>query len=135
MKVGPLLQITGDLVPDAPAWFNRVLGPLNSSILNSWNVMNQNVTIGDNLIGQTASIRINTSATYSAGDFSRQTIRWDFAGKKTPQHVMLTQCSPGTRTAISISDWTYDFATGIVNINYVAGLADNGRYNITLLIL
>lgn len=140
MKLTNFFNVNRENLPGSDDWVEYLLGPLNSSLYGIWQALNQNLTIGDNLIGQTTVLNVSTSSTYSSGQFTPVRVPWNFAGKQRPVHVLVTNVTqpssqPNILNTVSIPSWTYEFSSGSIQIPYIAGLADSRSYQLTLLIL
>jgi len=135
MLVPKLSRITREELQDAPNWVSRLITPINLFFSQTWNCL-QNLTVGQNIIGTFANISVETSATYSSGEFPRTFVQWNF--KKSVEGVWIAQCRNAegnivvNTTPITV-DWVQ--TPNGIQILYVTGLTDSTKYNIRVLAL
>ena len=141
MRLNSFFNIQKENLPGADDWVDILLGPLNSILYNLWIAVSGNLSIGDNVIGQVTQIQFSTGNTYiSNGTFSPIRIPWEPAKKANPRAIMVGKVEkpsnqPPQTATVQVPTWSYDFQSQSISIAYVAGLADNSNYTITLVIL
>ena len=141
MKISSFFSILRENLPDAPEWVESLLSPLNSSFSQIQSALSGNLTIGDNVVGQLSNIQVRTSSTYiSLKTFTPVRIPWAPGNKAAPKFINIGNCivpsnQVAQTTGLSVPTWTFDFASSSIVIPYIAGLADNSTYSITVLIL
>lgn len=125
--------------PASPNWFNNIFDSLNAYCEQTNSLLDQGLTIGQNVQGQKFSITFTTSASYSSGNFTPLTYSYTGGGK--PNCLMIGQINRVDRVSItspvSITDWTMNTNKSpyLITINYIAGLAANTQYNVTMVII
>ena len=127
-----ITRLYSDDFKDAPAWFKqRFLNSLNLFMFPVYNALNKNLTIGDNLNQNHATITLVGSSTpaNNVASFLNPI-------QGTPQGVDVVNVQiTGTPTpsypasAIQVF-WTFDGTS--INIGSITGLADNVTYQITM---
>jgi hypothetical protein len=126
--------------PQAPDWLADVFSPLNVFCETTVSSLNKNLTIGQNVQGQSYSVNFTTLADYATGGFTPITFQYTSNGQ--PKNCILGKI---TRTdgenileAVSIAgNWTLNINTSPyhVQINYVAGLQPSTKYSMNILVL
>ena len=141
MKLNSWFSIFRENLPESPAWVEYLLSPLNSVIQNIYLALQGNLSIGDNLIGQSSTVQVQTGSTYiSSGTFSPVVVPWNAGAKASPSVVLVGRVVkpsnlPAQVLTVSVPSWTYNFSSQSITIPYIAGLADSSSYQITLMIL
>ena len=122
-------------VPDAPEWIEQVFNPLNLFCETTVATLNKGLTFGENVQGQIYSTSFTTSATYNTGDFP--TITFNYTGGGQPLNCVIgrIQKTDGVKiiTSVMVSDWNLNLnkSPAEVTINYIAGLENSKKYNVT----
>lgn len=132
-KLPPNKRITREDLKDAPEWIDRLLDPLNSFMEAVYAALDRDLTIGDNVSGETKVFQIKAGALATDNTFTFTT-----TAKRTPKHVIPTRVEKvavvyeplGVVVGI---DWRFD--AGQIIIDAIAGLTTGSTYNITLLVL
>lgn len=126
-------------IPNAPNWMQVILTPLNIFCEQVVATLNKNLTIGQNVQGQKYTTSFTTSAAYATGDFQQLTLNYTGGGQ--PNCIILGSIEKNDGslilTPVTVTDWSMNINTipMQVQINYIAGLAINTKYNITVLVL
>lgn len=139
MKLGNFFNLQKENLPGSPDWVSVLLEPLNSILYTMFTALSGNLTIGDNVVGQTTAIQVTTQSNYSSGFFTPVRIPWT-STRYRPSVVLVGKVEkpsslPAQTAAVSVPSWTYDYSSQSISIPYIAGLADNSQYQITLLIM
>jgi len=133
----------------APDWLSQFFQSLNAFCETSVNVLDKNLTIGQNVQGQKFTTNFRTSANYyPGGEF--QTLKFAYTGGGQPTCCMLGQiikldAPPSVQVRlpqsvldpISVTDWSMNINVSPyqLEINYVAGLENNTNYTATFIVL
>lgn len=136
MKIGATFSVTEENFPEESSWIGNLLSPLTNTLGQMLLALQSNLSIGDNLIGVVSSYTFTTGAAYTGGTFTPIRIYWTPGNANLPRTVLVGQVTvPSTQatplTAIAAHNWTYDYTSQSVIINYVAGLANSSTYTIT----
>jgi len=136
MKISQNFSITEESFPQQSNWIGNLLSPLSSVINQMLLALQGNLSVGDNVIGVVDTKTITTDPSYSTGKFTPIRIYWTPGSFNLPRsvvvgHVSIPSNQAKTYTAISAHDWTYDYASQAILINYVGGLANSSTYTIT----
>jgi hypothetical protein len=139
MKLGNFFNLQKENLPGSPDWVSVLLDPLNSILYTMYTALTGNLTVGDNVVGQTTAIQVVTQGNYSSGFFTPIRIPWN-STRYRPQVVLVGKVEkpsnlPAQTVSVTVPSWTYDFGSQSISIPYIAGLADNSSYQITLLIM
>lgn len=111
-------------------------GAVVAVLQNMYTALSQNLTLGDNIVGQYSNVSLTTASTYLNGTFNPITIPWKFASKQPPKSVLIAQItvpSSGYQLLSAQSvQWTYNDSNGTISIAYVAGLSNSSTYSLVL---
>jgi hypothetical protein len=66
-KLPNIQRILREDIPDAPAWIDKVITPVNNAFEALYSALAGNVTLADNLTVQVKTLTINTTADYGTG--------------------------------------------------------------------
>lgn len=140
MRITNFFNVTRENLPGSEDWVEGLLSPLNSTLFSTYTALNQNLSIGDNLIGQTSRIQVVTASTYTSGVFTALLVPWQFPEKARPNHLIVSNVTQGSNqppilNTVQVPSWTYNFDSRSISIPYVTGLANSSTYTLTLLIL
>ena len=127
--------LRSDLGRDIPLWVDSLLSPINQFMEEIYSAMNRNLSIPENVSGQTITINFKTLSTYTSDkDFTELNFRNSLNKKMT--HLMVGNISqigdPSKKHDSIFLSW-YDNNDGTITIRYISGLTDSSEYNITLL--
>jgi hypothetical protein len=119
--------------PGSPDWFTRFLSDINQFTEITWNILNKNITPGDNLDAQVFQTSILAGPAPEDNAF-----QFELKMNHTPTVCILAQvidqaAYEGPLAAATSVQWVIDGTT--VSITGVAGLLDTHTYNLTLLLL
>jgi len=101
--------------------------------------LNKVIVIGENIQGQKFTTTFTTITGYTSGSF--QPITFNYVNQGQPNCLVIGNIyrDDGVRilTPVAITDWSLNInkSPANVNINYIAGLAANVTYHITVLAL
>lgn len=125
--------------PTADSWVETMFSPLNVFCEQTVSNLTKNLSIGQNVQGQKFSTSFTTPSDYATGGFTK--ITFQYTGGGTPNCFLIGSISRTDGTAI-LTPVTITSAFSNINvsplqvtINYIAGLAADTKYNITLLAL
>lgn len=132
-------QILREDIPDAPEWVGSIIDPLNQFMTEVYYALDRDLTLNENIKGGLVSLQFKTRSDYSTAvekEDGFETQKLANPTKVRPTFVAIGQVTDRDTFAvvtdpISLS-WTY--LNGVININYIAGLSDSTRYEITFLI-
>lgn len=123
----------------ADKWVPPMVANLNLQREDLVELINGNLSIGDNIAGQVQTVTFSTGAGYAGGDFP--SVSFAYLGYARPRVVLigqLIQTRPAAPilTATSLS-WTYinSQVPARVRIDYVAGLLPSTTYQMTVVVL
>lgn len=136
MKISQNFSVTEENFPDQSTWIGRLLAPLSAVLENMLLALTGNLSIGDNVIGTVQTFTVNTDPNYATGKFTPLRILWGPGSFNPPKAVLVGRVvtpsnQPKTYTAITAQDWSYDFGSNSILINYVSGLTASSTYTIT----
>jgi hypothetical protein len=125
--------------PNAPDYMQQFFSPLNTFCEQTVNVLNRNLSIGQNLQGQKLQTKFTTATNYSSGVFTPIQINYIGSGQPDQLLVGRVQNINGSTilTAVTVTDWFLNINKfpAVITINYIAGLSDNQTYIVNLLAL
>lgn len=139
MALPTFRRFTQQDVPTAPNWINTVFNPLNIFCEQVVQILNKNLTIGENVQGAKFTTSFTTLSNYSSGGFTPITFTYNNGGQ--PNCCLIGQIanSDGTliTSPVSVTSWYLNLNTNpaTVTINYIGGLTANNTYSITLLVI
>lgn len=126
-----LKRIAGDQFEDAPEWFVQFLEQLNPFLGDTTEAL----TAANNK-RQVETFRLNTLATLSA-TFANDAVKVKNRLQTKPKEVRIGQIFPRTAgdaiTAATSVQWEL-LQSGLIRINYIAGLNTSKAYDITLIV-
>lgn len=139
-KLPEIKRISREDLQDAPDWIERLLWPLNTFMQNVYTALDQNLTIGPNIVGLHKQLTFRTGADYGdamVDNHGFTPVTFTHSLKMRPQSVILSQISIKGST-VTIYDpvtvqWTE--SNGVVSVNYITGLAVSTQYTATFLVL
>jgi hypothetical protein len=123
-----------DLGKDAPDWVNNLLEPLNSFIEQIYTSFNRNITLPENVASQIITVEINTTSTYSSGDFPSINFKRTLARKANLLIIGKAVESESSNFTNGVFP-TWDDNNGTIAINYISGLANSKKYYFTFLLI
>lgn len=132
-KLPPQKRIVKEDLQEAPAWVSRLLDPINSFMESVYAALDRDLTVGENVSGETKTFQIKAGAAATDNTFTFTT-----TSKRTPKHVIPSRVEKVASVyeplgvAVGI-DWRFD--AGQIIIASIAGLTTGSTYNITLLVL
>lgn len=130
--------------PEAPAWFDKVIVPLNKFMEEIYYSLDKNLSVKDNLQMSINTINFKTKSTYVTDSWSYDNfVEYKFTNPLAirPSCVLIGKIvkvgytdnfGAGATGFISL-DWTY--LSGNIVIKYITGLEASTEYDINLLIL
>jgi hypothetical protein len=133
MKLPSIQRFQKQNYQGSPDWFTRFLGDLNSFTEIIWNILNKNLTVGDNLDAQVFSTTILAGAAAVNNALSFQSTL-----KHTPTTVLVAQVADQAAYSAPFSSavfptWTFSGST--VSITGISGLTSGHTYSITFIVL
>lgn len=125
-----------DLGEDVPEWVDNLLSPLNSFIEQIYTAFNKNISIPENVASQLVQLDINTTATYSGGNFPSTVFKRTLS--KKANLVIIGQVKDLSNnefvfTAGGYPSWEDN--NGTISIYYIPGLSNSKKYRVNLLVL
>ena len=133
MKLPTIQRFQKQNYPGSPDWFTRFIADLNSFTEIVWNILNKNLTPGDNLDSQVYSFSILAGPTSADNTLSFQTTLNHTAQSILVGSVTDQAAYEGPLSAAVGIQWTVSGDT--ITITGITGLTDEHTYNITLIIL
>ena len=118
-------------------WIERLIYPINQFNEGVYNVLNQGISITDNIIGSVVTANFTTLSDYiSAQNFNAVSLLWKY--KTQPKVVLMGRIYETDSTAIMksaaiMTDWIY--TAGQVQVRYITGLKNSTKYTATFLLL
>jgi hypothetical protein len=136
MKISQNFSVTEENFPQQSDWIGPLLSELSEVFTEVILGLQGNLSVGDNLIGVVTTQNVITGPSYATGIFTPVRIYWTPGSFNPPKsvvvgHVITPSNQAKTFTAITAQDWTYDYGSQAIVINYVAGLAASSNYTIT----
>lgn len=118
-------------------WIEKLIYPINQFNEQVTSALNQSLTLTDNVQGAFRSAIFTTASNYNTGTFTPIKLSWGF--RTSPNAVLLGRVylpdSPTTViTAATSVDWNVT-SQGLINIRYIAGLANSTKYSVTFVLL
>lgn len=118
-------------------WIERLIYPINQFNEGVYNVLNQGISITDNIIGSVVTANFTTLSDYiSAQNFNAVSLLWKY--KTQPKVVLMgriyeTDSTSIMKSAAIMTDWIY--TAGQVQVRYITGLKNSTKYTATFLLL
>lgn len=133
MKLPSIQRFQKQDYPGSPDWFTRFLSDLNSFTEIVWNILNNNVTPGDNLDSQVYSFAITAGAAASDNTTSFQLMMNHNPSVMLVGNVVdqAAYAAPLT-TAVGLQ-WIQSGTT--ISITAITGLVADETYTITIVLL
>jgi hypothetical protein len=125
-------------LPGAPKYVPIMLTQMNLGNDDLTNLVNGNLTIGDNVNGMIFKTSFVTPTAYLTGEFN--TFRFNFTGSTPPNSVTIGQiaCTSPIEAIISPVSVFWNLVNNVspnqVFVSYIAGLKANHTYSVTLLV-
>jgi len=132
-------NINKEDIPDAPAWVESLINPLNTFMREVYYALDRDLTINENMIGAIRTISFTTRSDYLTAPVKedgwvQQSITGPINVK--PSIVALGKITDTATFKVTTSptgiDW--DYLNNDLRINYIAGLKPSTRYEVILLI-
>lgn len=118
---------------DAPAWLGRIFTPINRFIEQTLAVLDQGVSLGENIQARKYSTNLATSSSYSSGAFDSIQFSWTYGD--LPSALLITRVVHQDGTlflgTVGTPQWVYN--SGNIVVSYVPGLANSKNYTINFL--
>lgn len=130
-------RVTREDLHEAPDWIERLLIPLNQFMGAVYQALNGDLSIGANVRGSVRTLRVTTSATYTAADDFRE-VSFDtgLTVKATAcliAHIEKTDDPTDTITGGVSVKWAE--RAGKIVVSHISGLADSTKYTVRFLVL
>lgn len=132
MKPPKWNQINASDYSEAGPWFTRFVIYLNYILQPLIQILNNNVTISDNMKFLEYAKSITTDASYPSVSIS-----FSFSVTFEPKVVMVSKnaiSGSAAPTSVPIT-WTYSKSDGSITINSISGLSASTKYDMTILVL
>lgn len=125
-------KILREDLADAPDWSGRLIDPINSFMENVYQLVNKNITFGDNIAAQIYELNYRTTAAYPVMDpvFFQSTLRTKATGLQVLQALDKTTYEPVAGPVYV--PWLD--VNGSIKIYSITGLAASKSYIIRLLV-
>lgn len=126
-------------LPSAPNWMEQVIVPLNLFCETTVSALNKNLTIGENVQGQTYSTSFTTPEDYLTGKFNPFSFAYHSGGQ--PKNLLIGKIERDDNVLIikpyALTRWILNINTSPprVTVGYIAGLDELTKYNVTLLVI
>lgn len=121
--------------PDAPIWFGKFINVLNRFMEQTIQLFSGRISLGENIQSREFSTSFTTSGTYTSGDF--ESIQFSWNGSQLPFVLLISRIvrEDGVRilTPVGVPEWRT--STQSVTVSYIAGLANNTKYQVSFLVL
>ena len=127
-------------VPTAPNWLGTIFSPLNVFCEQTVQLFNKGLVIGQNVQGMKFSTVYTAPFSYLSSNVFTP-ITFQYTGGGQPNCCMIGNISRvdglPIQVAVGITSWLLNQNTNpyTVTINFIAGLSDNIKYNITFVVL
>ncbi len=118
---------------DAPAWMPRLLTTLNRFIEQTIQVLDGNVSFGENIFARRFATSFTTSSTYTGGDFENISFSWTGSALPLAVFIAKVQHADGSQFLGSVGTPQWVYSNGSILVTYVPGLANSTKYSLTLL--
>lgn len=125
--------------PDAPAWIDRLIYPVNRFFDSVYNALNKRLDFIDNLQGEFRTISFETTGSYDGSAANFDSLQFVHSLKVKPKGLLLCQIQKDGLAEYSpiegdvYVDWVE--VNGTVEIGLVRGLAASTSYTITVLLI
>lgn len=125
--------------PNAPDYMAQMFTPLNTFCEQTVSILNRNVAIGENVQGQKFQVRFTTDANYATGTFTP--ILFNYTGSGQPDQLLVGRVNNVSGatilTPVTVTNWFLNInkSPAVITINYIAGLAANETYVVSLIAL
>lgn len=116
---------------DAPNWVDKLLTSLNAFMESTYNILNKNISLTDNLNFQVYKTSFETLATYTNGDFNPLSFSKTVKGRVIGIIVGQIKKEDGSSLDTAVYPH-YDVSNNMVQISYIAGLDNSTKYNTIL---
>lgn len=127
-KLPTIRRLSREDYPEAPSWLDKLLFPLNSFLTSTYAALNNQLTINENMIGQTRTV------TYVGGGAASFT--WPFTTNPLGYQVINVTDSNGKNVILSSAPWlNASFSQGQVTIQNVTGLTSGVTYLVTVYVI
>jgi hypothetical protein len=133
MKLPTIQRFQKQNYPGSPPWFTRFIEDINSFSEIIWNILNKNITLGDNMDAQIYAF------TLLAGAASlNNTVSFQSGLKHVPQAVLVgnvvnTAAYSAAPTTAVWASWS--FSNSMISVNAITGLTTGQTYQLTLIVL
>ena len=114
---------------DAPSWLDPMLNVLNSFMDSVYNIMDRNVSLTNNLNCQIATINVTTD---NSGNIAPLKLKTTIRGRAIGMSVIRVLSDD---TSIQSPFISYTQNENIISINNVAGLNNDTKYKMIVLII
>lgn len=135
-NVPPVFRINREDIPNAPAWVDNLLSPLNLFMQSVWTSISGNLTMVQNVTSVVKTLQFTTTAGYVDGTVSTWTpITFTSPLSTQLKSLVISQIAiSATQPAVIAKTVTMQWhdTNGIVTIDYLTGLAPNTNYNLTV---
>ena len=135
-RLSAVSKIRREDVPEAPDWFGRFLGTINSFFENVVLALNGRLTFADNIQSQTKVLGFTTSSTYISGD-DFPTLKFQTTLPVKAQALLILQIQKADDITQLIAGGTslkWFEVERQININFVSGLEDSTDYTLRVLL-
>ncbi len=133
MRLPQQKKILREDVKEAPSWINGIIGPVNSFMESTYQSLNKNLTLQDNLASFTKEITYTTPSTYPSGvatvEFNNQ-LRTKPIGNWVLQAFDKATYTPAPGPVYI--PWVED--NGVIMVSTITGLEANKTYLIRMVI-
>lgn len=127
----PVDRILREDIPDAPAWVDRIIYPINRFLESVTLVLNKNITFVDNIPVQIAEFTFTTLSTYNGTAANFTTIQFQRTLAFKPRGLLLMQIFQTGGNHVPIESAVYiDWldVNGVVTIYTITGLTASRTY-------
>ena len=108
--------------PSEKEWIGKLLGPMNTFLLDSTSAINGNIEMGVNVPCQTQTLNF----TYGSNSLPIQ-FKWKLPNK--PVELRVAQCTEAGSAIAVVIAWS--FANSLVSVESIVKLSDNGASSLT----
>lgn len=125
-KITNSRKIAGEDFPEQKTWINKLLGPLNTLLQDLILILNNGITLADNVKSQSYSIRLVSDGSRTNSSFS-----WKWTKNQNPSIMVIGQLIEEGSTTVPAVGFTWQMSGEAVVCN-ISGLSASKTYQLKI---